>query len=123
MHFIRCFIVFTESALPVLKALLLDSCQLHVSILKGSLILSTSSVSRRDLIMQALREVVHLNMELCHTIHESYSLGVWSLCPDTLRLFSLSVNDITLLVPIAFNSVRYIFLFTFLNIGFPLKFE
>ena len=107
-----CLIVLTEGALSVLQSLFLKSCRLHVTILKGSLILPSPGIGGADDIMQPLWEIIHLDVEFGHTIHVVHTFRVRSFAPHDLTLFGLLIGDGNLIVPVAFDQIVNLLIFT-----------
>lgn len=65
-----------ERSLTVLEAILLLLGQNHVTVFKSALVWPSAGVSGRYFVMQTFWEIVGLQVELAHTIHPVYLLGV-----------------------------------------------
>ena len=65
---------------------------LHITIFEGSLIRSPSRISGCDLIVQPGWEVIHLEREMTHAVHEVHLIRVWRFPPDDFRLTFLGLE-------------------------------
>jgi len=68
MLFIDSFMILPKSPLPIFKPVFFKRCKLHVSILKSTLIRSSSRVCGSHYVLESFGEVVELNAEVCKSI-------------------------------------------------------
>ena len=93
------FVVLSLSTLNVFNSVFFNCCSLIVTIFKSPLVRSSTSVSRRNHFLQALRQIVQLQMVMTHAILLFPQFRVWSLCPNKL-FWSIWLVDIDLVIPV-----------------------
>ena len=91
VYFSRRFIVLSECALSVFQPIFLLGGCFHVAIFKSTLILTSSSVSGCNYIVESFGEIIQLDTKVRHTILELYIWWVRALFPDLFSL-PLTVN-------------------------------
>ena len=103
MHSACCLIKLAERSLSVFQPILFECCSFHVAVLQCSLVWSPPRISWRNNILQPFGEVIHLQVELRHSIHIGSLLWVRILHPHHIWLFRLHVCQSAFFVPISFN--------------------
>ena len=68
MLLLYCLVILSERPLTILKPILFYGCQLHLSILKSSLVWTSSRIRGWNYVLQSLGEVIQLECKVSEAV-------------------------------------------------------